>query len=191
MIYFITGPMFSGKSKRLIELPINSYNENIEKVWIKHSSDSRFEEDYIVSRAGPKIRCKTANTSIDIINILASFSDYVKVICIDEIQFFEEDVVDTLERISCSGVDIYVAGLSLDFRGDSFPTSSNLLARADKVEVLCADSCYACSNLGASRTVRKSDFYGTTSMSEGDNIVIGSDEYCATCLECFRLIKGI
>jgi len=57
-------------------------------------------------------------------------------IAIDEVQFFEENIVDVVEHLADKGIRVIVAGLDKDFRGEPFGTMPTLLTKAEFVTKL-------------------------------------------------------
>lgn len=66
-------------------------------------------ESTIVSRIGPKHVCKLAQTTQEVQNLFES--DDFDVLAIDEVQFFDKDLVNYLEKLANNGVNVLVAGL--------------------------------------------------------------------------------
>ena len=65
------------------------------------------------------------------------------VIGIDEAQFFDESIVDVVNKLANSGKRVIVAGLDMDYRGKPFGPMPNLLAIAEyvtKVHAVCTKS---------------------------------------------------
>ena len=100
----------------------------------------------------------------------------VGAVLIDEVQFFDESIVDAAVALSRSGVHVIAAGLDLDYRGRDFGPMGHLLAVADDVTKVRA-SCGCCGRQ-ASRTGRKTESNLTV-------LVGGSDQYEARCLDCW------
>ena len=85
----ITGCMFAGKTEELIRR-INTLQFAKKKVVVfKPAIDNRYEEDYIVSHAGSKVKSYAISHAEDILMFL---DETVDVIAIDEVQFFDEKV---------------------------------------------------------------------------------------------------
>ena len=61
------------------------------------------------------------------------------VVAIDEIQFFDNGVIEVCEKLANNGVRVIVGGLDLDFRGEPFPGPIQvLLVKADRLDKLTA-----------------------------------------------------
>ena len=116
-IELILGPMFSGKSTRLIEI-IRKYTYKAKKtIMIKFSGDQRYsDKSEVVTHDLIKY------DSIDCRNLRDSFEILKKydVIGIDEGQFFP-DLVEVCEELALLKKTIIIAALNGDFRMEPFP----------------------------------------------------------------------
>ena len=54
------------------------------------------------------------------IEILDYIKDDTYAVAIDEVQFFEETIVEVVEHLADKGIRVIVAGLDKDFRGEPF-----------------------------------------------------------------------
>ena len=99
----ITGCMFAGKTTELI----NRYHQVKEDVIaFKPVIDNRYSQSEIVSHKGKKIMATRIKNFTEINNYSQSN------IFIDEIHFFQEDIVFYLNQLAKAGKKITVAGLS-------------------------------------------------------------------------------
>ena len=64
--------------------------------------------------------------------------DKIEMIFIDEVQFFDRDIVLLLMKFRNMGIEVVAAGLDLDFRGIPFGPIPELLALADDITKLKA-----------------------------------------------------
>jgi thymidine kinase len=141
----ILGPMFSGKSTKLLEL-IRKYKIINYKVMIlKHSIDKRYSDaDEIVSHN------KDSEPCISISNLQDVFSNtdwdiqyhVSKVIFIEEGQFFT-DLYDFVKKALSDNKTIFVVGLNGDSNQMNFGDIHKLLPLCDDVEILKA-CCKVC-----------------------------------------------
>ena len=53
-------------------------------------------------------------------DILKKIEADTEVVAIDEVQFFDKDIVEVCEYLADKGIRVMVAGLDKDFRGESF-----------------------------------------------------------------------
>lgn len=173
MIEVITGPMFSGKTEELIKrIHILSYGE-IKTLIIKPKFDNRFSENQIVSRNGTKIPTHCAS-SVEEIEALLKAKPY-KALVIDEVQFFDEKLLDFIDHVANNGIRVIVSGLDQNFLRKPFGIMPQLLAMAENVTKLKA-VCLVCKN-AASCSLRKNNIK--------DEVALGDiDEYEARCRQC-------
>ena len=139
MIHVITGPMFSGKSSKLIEIYVDKYYNGKVQAF-KPSKDVRDKT---------LIRCRQYSKQIDA-KVVSSFEDILKnlepegkVLMIDEAQFLSGDPRIILDLSLLEDYEIYIAGLSLDSEQRAFGSMPYLMSIADTVEKLTTD-CYYC-----------------------------------------------
>lgn len=107
------------------------------------------------------------------------------VVAIDELQFFDKEIVEVVNKLVAKGKRVIGTGLDLDFKGEPFGAMPELLAYADKVDKLTA-ICMKCGSEYAVRTQRLID--GKPADKNSPLIMIGADEtYEARCLDCWEL----
>ena len=98
--------------------------------------DTRYHEEDIVSHDKNHIRSTPVSSSQ---NILLLTSD-VKVVGIDEAQFFDDNLPDVCNELANKGIRVIIAGLDMDFKGKPFGPMPNLMAVAEfvtKVHAVC------------------------------------------------------
>lgn len=103
------------------------------------------------------------------------------VVAIDEVQFFDREIVAVCEKLAEQGKRVICAGLDMDFRGVPFGPMPDLLARAEDVHKLHA-ICVVCGE-EASRTQRLIN--GRPAAIDDPIVLVGAAEvYEARCREC-------
>ena len=104
--------------------------------------------------------------------------DYrTEVLGIDEVQFFDDGVVEVCERLANMGKRVIVAGLDTDYLGNAFKPIPELMAVAEFVTKHLA-VCMRCGS-PANRSQRL--------LGGGDLVEVGSSEsYEARCRRCFE-----
>ncbi|MDO8757481.1 MAG: thymidine kinase, partial [Elusimicrobiota bacterium] len=109
--------------------------------------------------------------------ILKKIDSDTQVVGIDEVQFFDADIIAVCEKLAGEGRRVIVAGLDQDFRGEPFETTARLMALSEFVTKNLA-ICMLCGN-PANRSQR---------LSGGRKVVeVGaSDKYEARCRRCFK-----
>lgn len=145
----ICGSMFSGKSEELIRRVRRTQFARQKTVVFKPAIDNRYAEEAVVSHNGNSVWAKPIQKSVDIFNHLDEGWD---VIAIDEVQFFDDEIVEVAKHLADNGYRVILAGLDQDFRGEPFGPVPQLMALAETVTKLQA-VCAVCGG-HASRTQR-------------------------------------
>ena len=161
-IEVITGCMFSGKTEELIRRVRRARYANQPVVVFKPSLDDRYSIDSVGSHGGARLRSFQIQHSSEIPPRVGD----AMVVAIDEAQFFDEGLVDVVERLANSGLRVLVAGLDLDYRGRPFGPMPHLMAVAEYVQKTLA-ICVVCGN-PADRSQRIVDRDGTVLVGETD-----------------------
>ena len=170
-IELILGPMFSGKSTRLIELMRKYVYKAKKTIMVKFYADQRYtEKSEVVTHDLIKydsINCKILKDSFD------TFKNY-DVIGIDEGQFFA-DLVEVCEELALMGKIVLIAALNGDFRMEPFPVIQRIIAKADKIKLLKA-YCFNC---------HKDAKFSLRIVQSNETVLIGAGEaYKPACREC-------
>ena len=137
-IEVICGSMFSGKTEELIRRLKRAKIANQKIQIFKPSIDSRSDE-YLESHDKNKIKSITVKTSYDVFEIGKDFD----VIGIDEILFFDNDIISVCNSLANNGVRVIAAGLDMDYLGNPFGPMPNLMAIAEyvtKVHAICSET---------------------------------------------------
>lgn len=170
----IVGSMFSGKTQELIRR-LRLATIARQKVQVFNSSlDTRYSKDHIVSHDLLKIPAHAAAKARDILRLVDAAT---QVVGIDEVQFFEEDIVEVCEELANKGRRVIVAGLDQDYRGAAFPVTCRIMGIAEFVTKNLA-VCSVCGN-PANRSQR-------LSVSKKLIEVGAGGKYEARCRRCFR-----
>ncbi|MDN3204845.1 thymidine kinase [Algoriphagus sediminis] len=171
-IEIICGSMFSGKTEELIRR-LNRAIIAKQKVEIfKPSIDKRYDTSEVVSHDDARIRSTPVNFAEDIL-LLSGDCD---VIGIDEVQFFDSQIISVVQKLARQGKRVIMAGLDMDFKGKPFEPVPQLMAIAEYVTKVHA-ICMKCGDL-ASFSFRKT--------SNEEKVLLGEKEsYEARCRKCF------
>ena len=105
-------------------------------------------------------------------------------IAVDEVQFFNDDLIGVVDSLANSGVRVIVAGLDQDFRGEPFGIMPKLLARAEYVTKLNA-ICQVCGQ-PATRTQRIIDGK-PADYNDPIILVSAAEKYEARCRHCHQV----
>lgn len=182
-IEVICGCMFAGKTEELIRrINVLSYaRKNI--LVFKPKIDDRYSTTEIASHAGSKVPCIVISEAKEILNHVNYDTD---VVAIDEVQFFDEDVVDICEYLADSGLRVMVAGLDKDFRGEPFGVLADLLTRAEFVTKLTA----VCAKCGAPATRTQRIINGKPASFNDPIVLVGAKEaYEPRCRHCHEIVE--
>ena len=172
-IEVICGSMFSGKTEELIRR-LNRARIARQKVEIfKPAVDRRYHELDVVSHNENSIRSTPVNFAEDIL-LLSGDCD---VVGIDEVQFFDDQIVVVAQKLATQGKRVILAGLDMDFEGKPFEPMPRLMAIAEYVDKVHA-ICMKCGDLAAF-SFRLSD--------AKQKVMLGEKEsYEARCRKCFN-----
>jgi thymidine kinase len=199
----ILGPMFSGKSSRLVEIYKQCLFCNIPVAVINHSIDKRYDDKLLSTHDKVMIPCIQTSKLKDVWyygtdNVVLHSSDNLKtpesdqvvlhrlddsckliaadVIIINEGQFFE-DLLPAINHMLQHNKKIYVGGLDGDFERKKFGQILDLIPLCDKVTKMTS-LCGICKNgtLG---------IFSKRITSEKEQTVVGSNNYIPVCRNCF------
>ncbi|QUP87557.1 thymidine kinase [Exiguobacterium sp. PFWT01] len=177
-IEVICGSMFSGKSEELIRRVRRAHYGKIPVQVFKPAIDDRYHEENVVSHTGNSVVAVPIASSQELYDAVR---EETQVIAIDEVQFFDEGIVDVIEQLANEDKRVICAGLDMDFRGEPFTMMPELLSRAEFVTKLQA-ICLSC-GAPASRTQRLID--GQPARYEDPVILVGASEsYEPRCRHC-------
>ena len=180
-IELICGSMFSGKTEELIRRLRRALIARQKVQVFKPIIDDRYHVEKVTSHNGLDFEAQPVSRAADIVEML---NPETTVVAIDEVQFFEADVVDLCEELADAGRRVIVAGLDTDFRGFPFGPIPDLMARAEEVDKLHA-ICVVCGQ-EASRTQRLIE--GQPAAEDDPVVLVGAAEvYEARCRACHEV----
>lgn len=173
----ICGPMFSGKTAELIRRLRRAQIAGLEIQVFKHSLDTtRYAETAIVSHDGAEWQAIPVANATSIFNHL---KPKTQAVAIDEAQFFGDEIVAVCAEMVEQGLRVIVAGLAMDFRGESFGPMPQLMARADADLVKLTAICSIC---GGDASYTQRILNGRPASYDSDLILVGGQEaYEARC----------
>ncbi len=177
----ISGCMFAGKTEELIRrINVLSFaKKNI--IVFKPKIDDRYSDTEIVSHAGMHVPCIVIEKAAE---ILEHVQDNTQVVAIDEVQFFDEEIVDVCEYLADHGLRVMAAGLDEDFRGEPFGVMPQLLTRAEFVTKLTA----VCAKCGAPATRTQRIVDGEPASYDDQIVLVGAvDHYEPRCRHCHEI----
>lgn len=176
----ITGPMFAGKTTELIKRIERQIFAKRKAALFKPAIDTRYSEDHVVAHNGLRYEAFVVPTGREGVERIVELSreGAYEVIGIDEVQFFHPSIVGALNELADSGVYVIVSGLNLDFRGEPFEVTRELLVRADNVVYLTA----VCTVCGRPATRSQRLINGKPAPRDSPVILVGgSESYEARC----------
>lgn len=183
----IIGPMWSGKTSKLLELYKQFSFCEINTLVINYAHDTRYSRTKLSTHDRREIPCTQALNLHEVANIAPNIAKgnqpsipdafaKCEVILINEGQFFK-DIVDWVKcAVETHHKKVYVCGLDGDFRREAFGNWLNLIPFCDKVTKL-RSYCGCCKKRPALFTHRKTD------AQEQERI--GTEEYLPVCRKCY------
>lgn len=181
-IEVICGSMFSGKTEELLRRVRRAQIAGQCVQLFKPRLDDRYDKEQVVTHYGQaSASAEIADGSQDLCRKLRPA---MSVIAIDEVQFFDDKIVDVCLYLAREGKRVIVSGLDQDYRGDPFEPMPRLMALAEQVDKLRA-ICIVC-GAPATRTQRLID--GKPARNDDPLILVGGVEsYQARCRRCHRV----
>jgi len=176
-IEVICGSMFSGKTEELIRRIRRAEYARQPLLVFKPALDDRYDANNIVSHSQMQAPSVPISAPGEIYGYL---KDGVKIVAIDEAQFFDASIVDVCNDLADKGYRVIVAGLDQDYTGKPFGSMPQLMAVAEYVTKNLA-ICVKCGN-PANRTQR--------TVHQDVQILVGSTEaYEARCRNCHEVLE--
>ena len=183
-IEIICGSMFSGKTEELIRRLRRAVIARQEVQAFKPIIDQRYHAEKVTSHNGLNFEAQPVAQARD---ILIALNPATTVVAIDEVQFFDDGVIEVCELLAHEGKRIICAGLDTDFRGIPFGPIPALMARAEEVSKLHA-ICVICGE-EASRTQRLIE--GQPAAFDDPIVLVGAAEvYEARCRQCHVVLPA-
>jgi thymidine kinase len=189
----IKGPMFSGKTTRILDIYKKYKFCDIQTMVINYSKDNRYSDEMLSSHDKIMIPCIKALRLNDIIPLTDSDEitnkldfKYIKnfmvskAILINEGQFFGDIVEWVTIAVEKYYKNVYVCGLNTDFMRNKFGNWLELERISDNV-VMLHSFCSNCKKRPAIFSHRLSN--------ESEVEVIGSDCYIPVCRKCYKTLS--
>jgi thymidine kinase len=172
-IEVICGSMFSGKTEELIRRLKRAKIAQLRVEIFKPASDTRYHDEDIVSHNQNSIRSTPVLSASEIL-LLAGDCD---VVGLDEVQFFDESIVEVANSLANQGKRVVIAGLDMDFKGIPFGPMPHLMAIAEYVTKVHA-VCVQCGDVAN---------YSYRIVDKEETVLLGETEsYQARCRACFQ-----
>lgn len=185
----IKGPMFSGKTTRLLDIHKKYSFCGFDTIVINYEKDNRYSDVLLSSHDKRMIPCIKTLYLSDIVNfndiIKSKYYDTflkAKAILINEGQFFPDIVEWVKTAVEMYNKSVYICGLNSDFNRNKFGNWLDLEVFCDNVIMLHA----FCSNCK-----KKPGLFSHRLSNELDIEIIGSDSYIPVCRNCYKLLTQI
>ena len=173
----ILGPMFSGKTSKLIEVYKQCMFCNISVAVINYAGDTRYSNTMLSTHDMKMIPCMRGSSICEIVTEEPARIDASDVILINEGQFFTDISEYVRHWVDVSGKRIYICGLDGDFERNAIGNLHELFPLCDKIEKLTS-LCSSCKN--GTRAI-----FSFRLTDEKEQIVIGSSNYIPVCRRCY------
>ena len=173
-LVLICGPMFAGKTTRLLAEGERYAKAGKSILYLKPSVDNRYSEDEIVTHDNIRVPASIMPHSLKDRYIV----ERAEVVLIDEVQFIEPHHIQEIVDLTNEGKTVICAGLDLDYRTEPFDITKELLAHADaiiKIKGICK-----CGN---------DTRYSLLKQNQGVNGIIhlgAAETYEAVCRSCYH-----
>ena len=176
-IEVVCGSMFSGKTEELIRRLRRAQFANQKIAIFKPTVDNRYSDVEVVSHDFHKLTSTPIKDPADMLKV----GPEVKVVGVDEAQFFDASLVEVCQTLANRGVRVIVAGLDMDYLGQPFGPMPRLMAVAEDVQKVHA-ICVKCGALAS--------FSHRLSKSQ-DLVLLGEkDVYEPLCRDCFNTARA-
>lgn len=174
----ILGPMFSGKTTRLIELYHEFQKKKVNVIAINFADDTRYHDTMLSTHDNvmiPCIQCHNLNEIIENDNIQNS-----SVILINEGQFFQDIFEIVINLVENQKKHVVICGLDGDFKRVKFGRLCDLIPLCDSITKLQAKC-----NCG------KDAIFSHRVTNEIAQVVIGSSNYIPLCRTCYLDVNNL
>ena len=178
----ICGSMFSGKSEELLRRIKRGVIAKQKVLLFKPSIDNRYDENRVSTHNGNSYDSISIEKSSDILNFVKDTK--YDIIGIDEIQFFDNDIVKIINKLADDGIRVIVAGLDMDFKAEPFHPMQEIMAISEMVTKLHA----VCNKCGKEASRSQRLINGKPAKYDDPIVVIGASEsYEARCRHCHEI----
>jgi thymidine kinase len=171
----IVGPMFSGKTTKILDIYKQCMFCSIPVSVVNHYSDTRYSETMLSSHDKVVAPCIQTDLLDSVFDQLCE----TDVVLINEGQFFT-DLYEVVSKLLKHNKKIYICGLDGDFERKKFGQMLDLVPLCDKITKLTS-LCSRC----------KDGTPGIFSMRltcEKNQMVVGFDNYIPVCRNCYESV---
>ena len=160
-----TGPMFSGKTSRLLSTLDRYKYQHKKMIVFKPRLDDRYSVSEVVTHGGWKQHAVCVKTGADILEHLANSDVNPHVVAVDE-AFMIPGITESLVWLFTNGFTVVVSSLEMSASGKPFHEIEKMLVWATHVEKCCA-VCTVCG---------RDAHYTHKKQVGGDEIEVGGSE---------------
>src|SRR5262249_3882629 len=179
-IEVITGGMFSGKSEELIRRIRRAEIGKQRTQLFKPVIDNRFDIKRVISRDNREL---DAIAVVDASELRSHLAFGVRVVGIDEAQFFDDLLVVVCMEMADAGIRVIAAGLDQDYLRRPFGPMPSLLAVAEYVSKMHA----VCVRCGGPAHYTQRIAGGNSQIETGDTTY---EARCRVCYEPYRATQA-
>lgn len=174
----IVGPMYSGKTTELLSY-VEIYRLGKKKtVVFKPSLDNRYGISVVKTHAGLEVEAIALERAQDVPKYVVRPVDAVFV---DEVQFFDKDLVRIVKDFLDNNVNVFCAGLDMTFKQNPFETTILLMALANEI-IKKRAVCNVCGEYNATLTYK-------LVQDDAEIDVGGKEKYIAVCRDCYNKLS--
>ena len=177
----ILGPMYSGKSSRLVEVYKQCKFCRISVAVINHSADNRYDTDMLSTHDKIQIPCIKTETLLHLYcdadtdtNNVTDNLPRIK----DKYKVYNSKVILIFKKLPLTQTQVYVCGLDGDFERKKFGQMLDLIPMCDKVTKFTS-MCSSCKN--GTRAI-----FSMRLTKEKEQTLVGSDNYIPVCRQCYN-----
>jgi thymidine kinase len=181
------GPMFSGKTTKLIQIYKTKTYIGKRVVILNYNEDKRYSETMLSTHDKITVPCIFINTLSEIWhNENHEFYRNIRdadIILINEGQFFSDIFEVVKEMVESYRKEVHICGLDGDYKRNPFGDLLKLIPYCNSVKKLvslCADCRDGTPALFSYRISK-----------ESEQIVIGADNYIPVCRNCYHVLNKL
>lgn len=174
-LHLIIGPMFSGKTSKLVSIfrNLRAYDESV--CIINYAKDQRYSKEKMSTHDNIHMDCIMTETLESIgMDVIHQYNVFL----INEGQFFEDLHEMVMKMVETHGKTVHIAALDGDYKREGFSQIMKLIPMCDSIDKLSA-VCKSCMD-GTPAIFSKRTIVNDT------RILIGSlNEYISVCRRCY------
>ena len=180
-LHLFIGPMYAGKTSKLIDVYEDCIENDEKCVILTHSTETRYSIDKLSTHDQKKVACFKHESIMEFMNEHNEIIEESNTILIDESQFFS-DLIGVLRLVNMLHKRVFVFGLDGDFQQNKFGQILDLIPHCDTIEKLTA-KCNMCED--------QSIFSHRITESTEQVLVGSNDAYQSLCRHCYNTVNRI